>query len=182
MIYRFKYKLVKNILSQYFDLKELNFNVANENTFINVVTNDKIFFSLYVNEHEDDFKFNGDEKLVDYLTLLENIFNIAKTTDYLSYGDEITLSDNNVIIHITKLVVFGFPVLLFGDEDYILAIPLSDDFNNENTEDIVIALLNYSENRAFPEKDFRLFVNENIFSRFPDELKELEFLEIKNRG
>ncbi len=181
MVYKFKYKLIKNMLSKYFDLKELNFNVANENTVINISTNDNIFFSLYVNEHEDDFKFNADEKLVNYFSLLNYIFDIANVSEYLLCNEEISIEDKEVCVKITKVIAFGFPALLVGDEDYILAIPLSEDFNNENIEDIAIALLEYSKERAFPECNSKLVITEDFFSRLPEELKKLNFLDIKNR-
>ncbi len=99
----------------------------------------------------------------------------------ITYLILLMFQNKGVCIKITKVIAFGFPALLVGDEDYILAIPLSEDFNNENIEDIAIALLEYSKERAFPECNSKLVITEDFFSRLSEELKKLNFLDIKNR-
>ena len=179
MIYKFKYKLIKNILSKYFDIKELNFNVANENTVVTIDIKNNFNCFLHVNEHEIPFEFEGSMSLVSELNNLKQKFIIAKTMEYLPEDGIALISDGCFDINLKMVSGFGFPVILIGDEDYIIAVPITNEFDDEDIESLVVSFIKYDQERGFPDyKLLKIKVSQEILSSLSFDLMDTELFEI----
>lgn len=181
MIFRFKYKLVKNIVSKYFDVKTLNLGVANENTFVNLgVFPNEVGYecSLSINKDEDNCIFNVDEKFVKKLNTLKKKFLIAEASQYLSGDDTFEISDGEYSFHLKTIDAFGFPAVLIGDGDYLLASPVVDEYSDADIEGIVFMLNKLDSDRGFPDESLlKIKTNSEVLSRLSFELLDSNIFE-----
>lgn len=178
MKYRFKYKLIKNNISKYFNIRELNLNVANENTFVNIDIDENYKCQLSINQNEAPVVFEGDCYLVESLELLKQMFVIAKAVEYIPYGEDVVLTDGDICTYIKIVEGFGFPVILIGDADYIIGVPVTNEFDDSDVESLVASLKKCEEEHGFPYyQDLKIKVSDQVLSSLSIGLLETNLFE-----
>ena len=59
---------------------------------------------------------------------------------------------------------------LIGNIDYVISVPVSEDFNDEDIDDIVLGFGRYEKCSGFPDASLKIKLPENIFSRLSIEM------------
>ncbi len=150
MLYKFKYKFLKTMLSDYLSSDELDLSVDNYNTFIDIETFDN-YVELYV-ESEDKIRIDNAVGLIHELSVLQRLFNISRIAECLNLNETFTVG-SETYFGITEVQAFGYPVILIGDNDLIEAVAIDGDFSNEDLESIFAGIVQFANERGFLDLD-----------------------------
>lgn len=169
MTYRIKYRLIRNILSDYLSFDELDINVVNINTVLTIDINDEYNCVLSINS-DDAVEFTADKFFVEKLQMFEIKYKIAKVVEYLEPGDSFLIFDEDSEVNVKLVDGFGSHIVLIGNIDYVISVPVSEDFNDEDIDDIVLGFGRYEKCSGFPDASLKIKLPENIFSRLSIEM------------
>lgn len=177
MLYKAKYKLVKEYISKYLKEEDIAISVDNANTEVVIETDDGINYSVYFNKSDGVVSFAGDENLANELELLSVKHQVAEIVKYLGVNNEIRVRDNNFCVYIKKIFEFKTDAVMIGNKDHIICVVVDNPWTDYDSEDIVLGLTQFEHDRGFPElKNLVVEIPMSIYYELPVSVASCKYI------